>query len=186
MKELKDQIEIMLDLETTGVTPGCGILSIGAVSLDFKHRFYQKIRPDSNKRQFLELEPPTMAWWDRQSQEAKDESLSGTLVVEEVLHNFQDWFIELNSKKVICWGLGADFDVPILRTAYKKSRIAIPDLHARCFRTIRELYPEIKAPEFVGVRHSALADARNQAEHLNLIKTRIEFIRKFLEELENE
>jgi len=171
--EKKEPFRIMLDLETLGVTPGCGILAIGATSLDFKHRFYDKISPQSNKSYRLFTDPSTLEWWNKQSDEARNESFSGYLDLAAVLQTFNIWLSELplEGRKLEVWGNGADFDLPILRVAYKETKIKdeIPPFAARCYRTIKEMFPEIEKPKFVGAKHTAIADARNQAEHLLLL-----------------
>lgn len=165
--------DIMLDLETLGTTPGCGILAIGAVSLDLQHRFYEKIYPSSNKSFRLFTEKDTLDWWAKQSDAARNESFGGTLCLDQALNNFAIWFKSLSaeSEKIRVWGNGADFDLPILRVAYKKTAIKCPvgNFSARCYRTLREEFPDVKKPAFVGERHTAIADARFQAEHLKLL-----------------
>jgi len=173
MSETNQVTDVMLDLETLGTIPGCGILAIGATSLDLRHRFYEKVTPTSNKSFRLFTEQSTLTWWDRQSEAAKTESFSGTLDLNTVLNNFSIWFksLPLDEKTIRVWGNGADFDVPILRVAYKEAAITcpIPPFSARCYRTLKEEFKEVKKPAFVGERHTAIADARFQAEHLRLI-----------------
>lgn len=163
--------DIILDLETLGTTPGCGIIAIGAVSLDLQHRFYEKIRPASNKSYRLITDSGTLKWWDRQSPAARDESFSGTKNLDVVLKEFSTWFLSLSPipTDIRVWGNGADFDVPILRVAYKETNLTWPIgvFSGRCYRTMRESFPHIKKGKFIGEKHTAIADARHQAEHLN-------------------
>ena len=165
--------DVVVDLETLGTVPGCGILAIGAVSLDLRERFYEKISPPSNRSFRLFTEKDTLDWWDKQSDEARNESFGGTLSLDTVLNNFSIWLKSLSSEseKIRVWGNGADFDVPILRVAYKEAAIECPvgKLSARCYRTLKEEFPDVKKPPFVGERHTAIADARFQAEHLKLL-----------------
>lgn len=172
MTEL-NKYDIMLDLETLGVSAGCAILSIGAVSLNLEYQFYERIKPSSNFLYHLKTDAATRAWWDRQSSASRDESFSGTMDLKDVLLKFNAFLITLplNGKELNIWGNGADFDIPILRAAYAATNTAtyIPPLGARCFRTVKNLFPEIEKPPAVGEAHTALADAINQANHLNLI-----------------
>lgn len=169
----KEDFDLMLDLETLGVTPGAGILAIGAISLDLKHRFYEKVKPSSNRSYRLKIDASTLEWWDKQSEASRSESFSGTEDLALVLRKFNDFLEELplEGKELRIWGNGADFDLPILRVAYVETGIVnpIPPFSARCYRTMKSMFAEIEKPKFVGEQHTAIADARNQAEHLNLI-----------------
>lgn len=174
-----DNVEhIILDLETLGNTPGCGIIAIGAVSLDLHHRFYEKISPASNRSYRLHTDKSTLAWWDRQSEEARNESFSGTKNLDVVLKEFSDWFVKLSPVygDIEVWGNGADFDLPILHVAYKEAALHCPIgvLSGRCYRTLKKLFPHIKKGKFIGEKHTAIADARSQAEHLNEL---LEFVK---------
>lgn len=172
-KESSTDFNLMIDLETLGVTPGCGILAIGATSLDLKHRFYEKVKSSSNRSYRLRTDQSTLDWWDGQSEASRSESFSGTEDLAKILLKFNDFLKELplEGKELKIWGNGADFDLPILRVAYQETRVfnPIPPFSARCYRTMKSLFPEVEKPKFVGEQHTAIADARNQAEHLNLI-----------------
>ena len=100
---------IMLDLETTGVSAGCCVLSIGATTLDLSAGFYKRISLESCTAAGLITLPSTMAWWDKQSKEAREEAFSGTDVLFYVLVDFASWFRLIGSTAKI-WGNGADFD----------------------------------------------------------------------------
>ena len=83
---------IMLDLETTGVSAGCCVLSIGATTLDHSAGFYKRISLESCTAAGLTLLPSTMAWWDKQSKEAREEAFSGTDTLLHALLDFSEWF----------------------------------------------------------------------------------------------
>lgn len=167
-------IDVMLDLETTGVEAGCCILSIGACTLDGTEKFYVKIAHESCLHAGLGDLPSTMAWWQKQSEEARKEAFSGQEPIVSALGMFADWFSWIQKEKgggdAYIWGNGADFDLPILGAAYKAVSMNKPwkPFNGRCFRTIKNLpnYKHIKAEKFEGVKHNALADALNQASHL--------------------
>ena len=158
---------IMLDLETTGVSAGCCILSIGATTLDLSAGFYKRISLESSVAMGLTTLPSTMAWWDKQSKEARDEAFSGTEILLHALLDFSDWFRLIGSTAKV-WGNGADFDLPILAAAYEACKIEKPwkPYNGRCYRTIKNLYSDVPLNSFRGVKHNALEDARNQAIHL--------------------
>jgi exodeoxyribonuclease VIII len=159
----------MVDLETCGVTPGCVVLSIGACSFDGKHEFYKKFCPPCLEAAGLVKESETMSWWDKQSEEARLEAFSGIDSPVTVLGAFTDFLDSLESqyKNVYIWGNGADFDLPILAAVYKALGMRTPwkPFNGRCYRTLKNLYKSIPMSKFEGLKHSALADARNQAMH---------------------
>jgi hypothetical protein len=161
---------VVLDLETLGTVPGCGIIAIGAISLDLQHRFYEKIRPDSNKSFRLFSQTGTIDWWNKQSEGARSESFSGTKNLDVVLKEFSAWFVSLNEKPetIQVWGNGADLIFYLEGGLYEAALpCPIGNFSARCYRTMTENFPHIKKGKFIGETHTALADARHQAEHLN-------------------
>lgn len=165
-------IDIMIDLETMGVSAGCAILSIGAVTLDEKHKFYAKICLDSCSPAGLKIDLDTIAWWQKQSKEARGEAFSGTKDLVLVLGEFADWFrmVEKLEGTAFLWGNGADFDLPILGAAYEAVGMKKPwkPFNGRCYRTIKNWarFKDITPDPFEGVKHNALADAIFQARHL--------------------
>ena len=172
------QDNVMLDLETTGVSAGCGILSIGACTLDLNNEFYQKISLASCYDKGLKDLPSTLNWWESQDSAVKAEAFSGTLYLQDVLINFAMWLEKLGEKQVKVWGNGADFDLPILGAAYLACGMPIPwePYNGRCFRTVKNIHAEIIPNAFRGMKHNALQDAKNQAIHLVKIKNAKGFI----------
>lgn len=162
-------LDVMIDLETVGTSAGCGILSIGACTFNHSHTFYKKIDLESCKLIGLTEDQDTMAWWRKQDPEAKREAFSGTNSIVEVLGNFSDWFRRLpgDADKIFVWGNGADFDLPILAAAYAAAKMQKPwkPFNGRCYRTLKNLYFSVKMQPFDGMKHNALADAKNQASH---------------------
>ena len=164
---IKPSTDVMLDLETCGTSPGCIILSIGACTFDLQHEFYERISViDSAEYGFTE-DPGTMAWWDKQNPDMRDEAFSGSQSVVEVLGRFSDWFKRLPAKSVYVWGNGADFDQPILKAYYEGMLMPVPwkPYNGRCYRTLKNLYPFIKGPTSNASHHHALEDAKWQAVH---------------------
>ncbi len=163
--------DVMLDLETTGVAPGCGILTIGATTFNKSHTFYQKIMIESCEEVGLLPLASTMAWWDQRPTLVREEAFSGVKSLQMVLGEFSDWWQSLPGREKFCWGNGADFDLPILRAAYKAVDMECPvaPFNARCYRTLKNLFKEIKAPVIEGFKHHALADAIYQADHASAI-----------------
>ena len=172
----------MLDLETLGTKPGCVILSIGAVMFDPKtgtlgEEFYTPVSSDDCVAQGLTIDPQTVAWWDKQTDEARMVLTSSfdkhAPTLAEALTAFNQWLQTHGVEKQhrLVWGNGASFDVPILDAAYEATSLVPPYEFwgSCCFRTMKNIYRDVVAPPREGTHHNALADARHQAQHLMLI-----------------
>lgn len=165
--------KIMLDLETMGLAAGCGILAVGACTFDGKHDFYMKILPSENAKYGLLGDPSTMRWHLSQPEAVRKENFSGTQTLQTVLGAFSDFMLMVersskDSKSITVWGNGADFDLPILKAAYAAVGMKFPvkPYNGRCYRTLKNLIPDIKMSHTSeGAKHTALADAQNQASH---------------------
>lgn len=169
---------VMVDLETLGNTPGCVILSIGAVGFCpvtgiMGERFYRVVNTLSAIDAGLEADASTQEWWSKQSKEAQqvlldagspDGSLNSHL--KDVLNEFNDFLRSEPFSDVRVWGNGSDFDNAILAVAYKRCGIkpAWEFWNNRCFRTLKNSAPQIKM-ERSGTHHNALDDAVTQARH---------------------
>ena len=161
-------LDVMLDLETLGTSPGCCVLSIGATTFDGKYQFYEKIDPVDARRYFTE-NIDTLRWWSKQDSAAREEAFSGTLTANAALLKFANWFESLPAvrKDIQIWGNGADFDLPILKAQYEKFDLVIPwaPYSGRCYRTLKSLLPHVAAPTKNKQKHNALEDAIYQAKH---------------------
>ena len=166
---------VMLDLETYGVSAGCGILSIGAVFFSASEEewkgptFYSAINAESVEKHGLRKDPDTMKWWDQQGSAAREvwEQVKTAPPLEDVLADFGVWLKEkYTGKDVQVWGNGADFDNPILSACYAAVGWKQPwgAWSGRCYRTLKGLRPDIKLVR-QGTYHNALDDAVSQAEH---------------------
>ena len=166
-------LDVMIDLETTGIAAGCGILSIGACTFDLKEKFYESVSLQSCLDAGLINHASTMQWWSKQSPQAQKDAFAGNTSITEACGMFSDWFRKLDGvqKSKFVWGNGADFDLPILGAAFKAVGIEIPwaAYNGRCYRTLKNLYKDIAMDKFVGTKHNALQDAVNQALHASII-----------------
>jgi len=166
--------DVMLDLETCGTDPGCIVLSIGACTFDEKEKFYERISVQSS-RLYLVEDIETMRWWQKQDARMREEAFGGTKDLVQVLDAFYEWFRNLNNKdykNTYVWGNGADFDLPILKAAYKAVDRPVPwsPWNGCCYRTFKgRLLPHVKAPPRQSVKHHALEDAIYQAAHARLL-----------------
>lgn len=163
---------MMMDLETMGLAPGCAVLSIGAVRFSVQDglgdEFYAPIRLESCCAAGLTEDPSTRDWWERQNPEAKKllriVERKGTPSLKTVLKRFAAFVQYVPS--TLMWGNGADFDNPILAAAYRSVGLPQPwgPFNGRCYRTLKNIAPGPKLAR-VGTYHNALDDAKSQALH---------------------
>ena len=166
--------DVMIDLETLGTTPGCVILSIGAVAFDPMpgepgDELYVVVNTQSCLESGLTMDDATIEWWSQQSAEAKvvlDEAKTGGEMLDAAMTQLTDYLEALGIKQVRIWGNGADFDNAILSCCYRAVNQVVPWVpwNNRCYRTLKNL---IKGPRLKreGTYHNALDDAKTQARH---------------------
>lgn len=170
---------VMVDLETLGTVASSVIMSIGAVKFDLDSNgiddngFYASISIDSNLAVGRQINEDTLLWWLKQSPEAQKVFHESKQSLEAALENFSEWFGQgRGSDKTLIWSNGADFDLPMLAHAYHLYGWTPPWVfyNSRCVRTYKNL-PIAKdvAKPAAGVAHNALADAINQARHVQAI-----------------
>lgn len=167
-----DGKDVMIDLETLGQRPGCVILSIGAVAFDtdgIGDSLYAVVNTGSCLDAGLTKDPETVAWWDRQNDQAKEvlklaETSGSTLA--DCLGTLTEFLSRFDLDQVRVWGNGADFDNAILGACYHAVGLKTPwkFYNNRCYRTLKSLRPTVKM-ERQGVYHNALDDAISQAKH---------------------
>ena len=164
---------VSIDTETLGTRAGCAVLSIGAVAFDYTRQllgpsFYTVISRRSCKEAGLFEDRGTLAWWNRQSEQARSilrEASSGGETLDDALDSLAAYLRQFGSD-VRVWSCGADFDLPILGHLYAISGRPQPWKYAnsRCYRTLKNLATGV-AMERGGVHHNALDDAKSQATH---------------------
>ena len=165
---------IMLDLETMGNGSNAAIVSIGAVRFDVEtgvtDLFHKGVDLESSVSNGGIMDASTVMWWLGQSREVQEKLMS----LEKVfllcaLSGFAVWATKDGTAPVDeIWGCGATEDNVWLANAYKRNNCRAPWTFKadRCYRTMREMFRDIPKPEFVGVKHDALDDAKHQALHL--------------------
>lgn len=160
----------MVDLETLGRRAGCSILSIGAVHFDdygVEDELYIVVNKASCTEAGLHVDPDTLAWWEKQSPEARQvlADAEAGMPLTVALDAFGAF-----AKGTNVWGNGADFDNAILYACYAAvgKDVPWPFWNSRCYRTLKNLRKDIKLDR-KGTYHNALDDARTQAEHAAMI-----------------
>lgn len=162
----------MTDLETLGTDLSAIIVSIGAVVFDpyaekfaIAEEFHSIIQVEDQENRVISQS--TLWWWMQQSEETrKIFNPENGIPLDDAMAEF-DTFLGNKDDIDEIWGNGADFDIALLKTIYDNQGKAYPWSYksTRCFRTIKELWPKYE-PEFKGIKHDALADAKHQATWL--------------------
>ena len=158
---------VMVDLETLGNGSNAVIVAIGAVQFDASglgHEFYTTVDAESCVAAGLKMDASTVMWWLKQSDAARSALSNGAkLSLAAALAEFSAWF----PAKAMFWGNGATFDNVIVSNAYAALRLEKPWGYTsdRCYRTLKAMFPNVKADQTNGVAHNALDDARYQAMH---------------------
>lgn len=165
----------MIDLETLGTSPGCTILSIGAVTFDadgLGERFHRSISLESNEAAGLTIDADTLAWWLDQDADAR-EVLSGGEELGEVLHHLRLFFQHQDIEEV--WAHSPSFDCAILKAAYEAVGQDAPwgYYDERDARTLAELPCAVDVAH-EGTEHDALDDAVRQAKMVRQTLARLE------------
>ena len=163
----------MLDLETMGTSANAPIIAIGAVMFDrdgLHEEFYSVVSLESSVENGGVIAPATVLWWMKQSDEARADFSREGIKISAALNAFSTWIEKLTLEyhdKVCVWGTGASFDNTILSEAYARNMKLQPWLfwNDRCFRTLKNLYPNVLPATREGTHHNALDDAKYQAQH---------------------
>ena len=74
-------MNVMIDLETTGLTAGCCILSVAVVPFMAESpldSFYEKISHVKSMDDGFTNDENTLRWWDKQRKDIQEEAFSGT------------------------------------------------------------------------------------------------------------
>jgi hypothetical protein len=169
---------VMLDLETLGVTPNSIILSIGAVEFDESNLgdvFHMGIDYEDQVKRDMHVDASTAMWWlgqDQAAQQALLKITAGALSLPVVLTKFAAAFKNWDKKRL--WCNGASFDIPLLVAAHKKSNLIQPWRYSNemDMRTIKGLFGKEAwklHAEKPTVAHDGLADAIAQARSLQRV-----------------
>ena len=165
---------LMCDLETTGVSPGCCILSIALVPFNTDmalDSFYETISHKKSLDAGFVDDSDTLKWWDKQKPALQEEAFSGIRDPKSVLESVAFYMQTLGEpKEIFLWGNGKDFDNVILTESFKKLGIKQPWHYRnnRCYRDLAAAYPMFPKPENAELHH-ALQDAMTQAKHATQI-----------------
>ena len=162
---------VVVDLETLSTRSNACIVSVGAVAIEnyeIVDEFLVNVCAKTCEEAGLHKDQETIAWWERQSIEARQAWLKDPIPLTDALDKFALWY---GNESIPIWGFGANFDVVILENAMTYSGWI--DNRQRgnlfpwkfwdvsCLRTLMNVHGKrlIKT----GVNHNALDDARSEA-----------------------
>lgn len=164
-------LHIMLDLETASLEPNAAILQIGAVVFsgpESSAEFNTYVSLASCEAEGMHVSQATLDWWDRQNPQLRARVFGGTTPIADALESFHEWVESLERKygtAAHLWSNGADFDLPILKSAYQIfGEYPFNFRNHRCYRTISALDESLKKKFVNPLAHDALDDALYQAK----------------------
>lgn len=169
----------MTDTETLGTEAGCSILVIGAVRFDpfmpwsaegqaisATDQFKVRISRESNQKYGMKEDPRTLAFWEKQSEEAREEAFGGTVDLRDALAMYSEWCFatfgedDFGTADVNTYCHGGDFDKPILSWAMSHLGIRSPFPYNRT-RGTREIL-ELAGVQYKGTKHMVIEDCYGQ------------------------
>ena len=169
-KSIAGPVDIMIDIETNGLKPGCAIANIGTVTFgpngpSAKH-YFQGFASVADER--FVADRGTMDWWLTKPEAVRALVFGGTEPIDLLLCKFTVYLTTYPVVRV--WGNAASFDLKILERAYEICGLELPwdYRNEMCYRTLKNLYPQIpyRKPR---TGHEALEDAIAQATHADEI-----------------
>ena len=168
--------DISIDLETLATKPGAIILTIGACAFnraggDIGPVLHVKLDVIAQQNAGMSMDWDTIAWWFRQSEEARYALLEGEKMLPSAackeLTDFHQANVEKGGKT---WANSPSFDLVLLEHLYSKARMTPPwkFWDQADIRTLKLLYPTIPVPS-PRVAHRADHDAIAQAEFVQAV-----------------
>ena len=171
---MKDKIHLMLDLETLGDKSFSIIVSLGAVvfniyTAEIINIFYTPIDIDSSLKFGFRPTGSTLKWWMNQNETARKKITAPGLPINEAISQFDNFYKENNVNYI--WGNSAKFDIGLICDAYERVGMNIPwqFRNEMCYRTLNNLFPEIKKEFNYIPSHDPIEDCQNQIFILNKI-----------------
>lgn len=176
---------IMIDLETFGVRKDAVVVSVGAVGFNLSapfplgDTFHMALNIYEQQRKGRIIDPSTMAWWFEQSIEARAaivRQMREAQPTAEVLVRLSS-FVHQHGDGVKVWAKGANFDIALLESLYEMHDLPKPWKYnnVRCTRHATDFMIGPDNPPD-GLAHDALSDAMWQAQQLQNLYGRMEWV----------
>lgn len=174
--------DAMVDIETLDTRPSAVVIAIGVVlfnrrepSVKMKElnlKFGKKEFRDEQIMMGRTVDKSTVAWWKKQEPAAKKIFKQANVESLDEVFEKLTAFLTQGDTTYLIWGNGASFDNTIVTALYDSFGLEAPwkFWNDRCFRTFKGEHGHItRPPEFQGVKHNAVDDARQQALYLQAI-----------------
>ena len=163
MKLSKDDIHVMVDIETLSTRTNAVVLSIGAVKFDYFDSnissFYLIL--DGTGQEHRHISPETEKWWESQGGEAQE-----VFDAENKIGTYQACveFSKFLGDADYVWAKSPSFDLAILKSLFEDLGIVwpVPYYREADVRTANLLFPETVSK--VKPNHNALCDSILQVE----------------------
>lgn len=180
-----ETVHFMADIETLGTKGMPVITSLCVVAFSKRSgiigTFYGGVDIGSCRRIGATIDTDTLMWWlDPKRDEARHEWFNlPKLEIDDTLDALIGWMQQWAGRPLAevdptgnfeigsLWGKGSTFDCVILDRYADALNLAWPFSFRQyeCYRTMANRFPGVPKPDLV-LAHSALDDARGQAEHL--------------------
>ena len=158
----------MIDLETLATSPGCVVLTLGAIKFNPYTKeepfdpLYQRWDADEQIEMGRDYDEDTIQWWGKQAPEIREEALGeeGRISLTEALDEFHKWVCHCDT----VWANGSIFDIMILEDIYRQVE-RVPPWPYYSIRDVRTVFNMGVSPGMdKSDLHNALADAYQQAK----------------------
>lgn len=164
---------IALDIETMSTRSDAAVIAIGMVAFDLvadkvEAEFYIAIHLATAVRDGGVMDPAAVLFWFGQPQDVQRKWIWQAIDNADALA-MANAFIEKHAGQV--WARGPQFDCVILRNAMERIGItpAWSFRDERDARTLVNAHSKVPLPEFIGVKHFAIDDARNTVREVRAI-----------------
>lgn len=177
MVAAKNARHIMVDTETLSLARNAAVIDIAAVVVGTQNAgsemeyFHKYINPDEYMLvpatgSKFHIDKNTVAWHKSgESPSLKQAELEG-VAVAVATKEFYFWLKAQQERgPLYVWCDGSDFDIPVLTNLFNFSGVSIPWSY-RCVRDLRTLVNVLATDKPAGADHSALGDAKCQAQWL--------------------
>ena len=159
--------DVMIDLETLGLSVDSVIIQIAAVRFD-RHTGdigdYLHMSLSWSSQQSRKVDMSTIEWWMNQDKNASKDLLSGTIKLSTALKELSS-FIEEDDR---VWGNGSSFDISMLNHAFGEEETPWKYWNVRDVRTVMDLAKvDVRDIPFKGQPHNAKDDCLHQINYLS-------------------
>lgn len=174
--------DCMIDVESFSLDENAALVGLGCAFFDLQTctigpTFSQTIHLATSVALGGRIDASTCLWWLGQSEAIRNQVRFQGRDVRLVMTDFCEWMREHSDPTTVrVYGNSDAFDIGKMERHLKWLGMEPPWFwtNRRCFRTIRNLYPQVKydPSQKNGEAHDPLVDAVFQVEHLFKIKNR--------------